>query len=95
MPDASHSIMCISVCGCPALRAPTLSSRGISFLFGGNLHIAAHGQRVGQEAAEGAYTTHHSTKTKAVSTTSGFHNLLPKLLSPFRSSLEDHFNWNL
>lgn len=35
------------------------------------------------------------TKTPATSTTSGFQNPLPKLLSPFRSSLEDHFHWML
>lgn len=74
MADTSHSIKCISVCGCLALRATTLSSREISFLFVGKLYVAAPGLKIRQEGADGdtervsvgrcdtsgVYATHHS-----------------------------------
>lgn len=52
MPGTSLSVMCMSICGCPALRATTLSSREIFFLFVGKLYVTANGQRVRQEAAD-------------------------------------------
>ena len=85
----------MSICGCPALGAATLSSRGIFFLWGGggwctlDAHAAAHGQRVRQETvdgdSEGTYIAQAIIPTliMATSVTPGFHNPVPK---PFHLS---------